>query len=210
MHPAKIALYATDTMADWEYAYLTTQLSDAEQMKPGRFSLVIVGDGLAAVTSMGGLPIAPSADLADIVDDESLAALVIPGGDRYETGHERLVETTRALLARDVPIAAICGATFLLARNGLLDERDHTSNAAEYLQMTGYAGGERYRDAPVVTDSGITTASGIRPVPFTAEVMRRVGLFPDDVIDAWEQLNLTADPQYFQAWMAATRAWQKS
>lgn len=210
MHPAKIALYATDTMADWEYAYLTTQLSDAEQMKPGRFSLVIVGDGLTPVTSMGGLPIAPSADLADIVDDESLAALVIPGGDRYESGHERLVETTRALLARDVPIAAICGATFLLARNGLLDERDHTSNAAEYLQMTGYAGGERYRDAPVVTDGGITTASGIRPVPFTAEVMRRVGLFPDDVIDAWEQLNLTADPRYFQAWMEAADAWQKS
>lgn len=210
MHPAKIALYATDTMADWEYAYLTTQLSDAEQMKPGRFSLVIVGDGLTPVTSMGGLPISPSVDLADIVDDDSLAALVIPGSDRYESGHERLAETTRALLDRDVPVAAICGATFLLARNGLLDARDHTSNAAEYLQMTGYAGGERYRDAPVVTDGGITTASGIRPVPFTAEVMRRVGLFPDDVIDAWEQLNLTADPQYFQAWMEAADAWQKS
>ena len=44
-----IALYTTETMADWEYAYLTTQIVGAEQLKPGRFQLLLVGDGLEQI-----------------------------------------------------------------------------------------------------------------------------------------------------------------
>ena len=36
-----IALYTTETMADWEYAYLTTQITGAEHLKPGRFRLPV-------------------------------------------------------------------------------------------------------------------------------------------------------------------------
>ena len=48
-----IALYTTKTMADWEYAYLTTQIVGAEQLKPGRFRLLLVGDGLEPVRTLG-------------------------------------------------------------------------------------------------------------------------------------------------------------
>ena len=170
-----IALYTTETMADWEYAYLATRITVAEELRPGRFRLLLVGDGLAPVRSLGGLPLSPAADLDELAgpaDDGSLAALVIPGGNHYtEGGHERLAGTVADLLARDVPVAAICGATYLLARNGFLDERRHTSNAADFLKPSGYRGGDRYIDAPTVTDRGITTASGVHAVPFTAEVM---------------------------------------
>lgn len=210
MHARTIALYVTETMADWEYAYLTTQIAQAEAAKPGRFSLVLVGDGLVSVTSMGGMPVQPAVDLADIVNDQALAALVIPGGDHYDAGHERLLETVARLVERSVPVAAICGATFLLARGGLLDDRNHTSNAAVYLEMSGYAGGGKYVAAPVVTDQGITTASGVHPVAFTAEVMRVVGLYPDAMISAWEQLNLTGEEVFFYAYMEAAGAWQNS
>ena len=103
MNPRKVALYATNTMADWEYAYLTTQIARAEEAKPGRFSLILVGDGLDPVTSLGGLPMPPQVDLADIVEDESLAELVIPGGDHYEAGPARLIEVVSQF--RDLPIA---------------------------------------------------------------------------------------------------------
>lgn len=205
-----IALYATDTMADWEYAYLTTQIAQAEQARPGRFALTLVGDGLDEVTSLGGMPVRPTRDVADLVDDGALAALVLPGGEHYDEGHARVLETVTGLLARDVPVAAICGATFLLARAGLLDDRRHTSNDPGYLQLTGYAGGALYADAPVVTDRGITTASGIHAVPFTAEVMRVTGLYPDDVADAWEQLFRTGETRHFHRLMEATSAWQNA
>lgn len=210
MHARTIALYVTDTMADWEYAYLTTQIAQAEAAKPGRFSLVLVGDGLDSVTSMGGMPVQPAVDLADIVNDEALAALVIPGGDHYDAGHERLLETTAQLMERSVPIAAICGATSLLARGGFLDDRKHTSNAAVYLEMSGYSGGSKYVAAPVVTDRGITTGSGVHPVAFTAEVMRVVDLYPEAIISAWEQLNLTGEEVFFYEYMEAAGAWQNA
>ncbi len=109
-----------------------------------------------------------------------------------------------------MPVAAICGATYLLARNGFLDERRHTSNAADFLRPSGYRGGDRYVDAPAVTDRGITTASGVHAVPFTAEVMRVTRLAPEPVINAWEQLYLTGEPRHHEALMETTGTWQSS
>ncbi|QIK62583.1 thiamine biosynthesis protein ThiJ [Leucobacter viscericola] len=225
MQPRTIALYVTETMADWEYAYLTTQIAQAEAAKPGRFNLMLVGDGLDEVRSLGGLPVRPTADLAELLKlvahtdgddgvdntaDHPLAALVIPGGNHYDASHDRLLETVSQLVDRSVPVAAICGATFLMARGGFLDDRKHTSNASVYLDMSDYAGGDNYVAAPVVTDRGITTASGIHPVAFTAEVMRLVELYPDNIINAWEQLNLTGEEPYFYELMEATGAWQNA
>ena len=208
-----IALYATETMADWEYAYLTTQIAGAEQLKPGRFRLLLVGDGLKSVRTLGNLPLTPEADLDTLqalADDGSLAALVIPGGDHYEAGHDRLIEAVGRLVDQEIPVAAICGATLLLARSGFLDERCHTSNAAQYLEASGYRGGTHYVETPVVTDRRVTTASGIHAVPFTAEVMRITGLVPDAMAHAWEQVFLSAREDDYMALMEATSAWQNS
>ncbi len=208
-----IALYTTETMADWEYAYLTTQIAGAEQLKPGRFRLLLVGDGLEPVRTLGNLPLTPETDLDALdalAEEGSLAALVIPGGDHYEAGHNRLIEAVGSLVDKEIPVAAICGATLLLARGGFLDERRHTSNAAAFLETSGYQGGNRYVETPVVTDQGVTTASGIHAVPFTAEIMRITGLVPDAMADAWEQVFLSAREEDYMALMEATAAWQNS
>lgn len=208
-----IALYTTETMADWEYAYLTTQIAGAEQLKPGRFRLLLVGDGMEPVRTLGNLPLAPEVDLGTLdalADDGSLAALVIPGGDHYAAGHERLIEAVGRLVDSSVPVAAICGATLLLARGGLLDTRRHTSNAASFLESSGYVGGTHYVEAPVVTDRGVTTASGIHAVPFTAEVLRITGLVPTSMADAWEALFLSGDEKPYEALMEASSAWQNA
>ena len=208
-----IALYTTETMADWEYAYLTTQIAGAERLKPGRFRLLLVGDGLEPVRTLGNLPLAPEADLDvldALADEDLLAALVVPGGDHYAVGHERLIETVGHLVDKAIPVAAICGATLLLARGGFLDERRHTSNAASYLQASGYRGGTRYEEAPVVTNRGVTTASGIHAIPFTAEIMRITGLVPDAMVDSWEQVFLNGRERDHMALMEATSAWQNA
>ena len=208
-----IALYTTETMADWEYAYLTTQIASAEHLKPGRFRLLLVGDGLEPVRTLGNLPFAPEVDLGTLdaqAANGSLAALVIPGGNHYAAGHERLIEAVGHLVDKEIPVAAICGATLLLARAGFLDERRHTSNAASYLEASVYRGGAHYVEAPVVTDRGVTTASGIHAVPFTAEVMRITGLVPDAMVDSWEQVFLNGKEKDYMALMEATVAWQNA
>ena len=62
----------------------------------------------------------------------------------------------------------------------------------------------------MVTDRGVTTASGIHAVPFTAEVMRVTGLVPTSMADAWEALFLSGDEKHYEALMEASSAWQNA
>lgn len=190
---ADVVLYATDTMADWEYAYLVAGLAWVDD---GRFRLRVLGDGPATVTTKGRLRLATDGALDD-VDEDDVALFVLPGADSWGSGHEAVLALAARLLAREVPVAAICGATLGLARSGLLDERDHTSNAADFLLSSGYAGGARYRDAPVVEDRDVITAPATRPVDFAAAVFRRLEVFPGPVVDAWYGLYTTGERRFF-------------
>ena len=67
-----------------------------------------------------------------------------------------------------------------------------------------------YVEAPVATDRGVTTASGIHAVSFTAEVMRVTGLVPDAMVDSWEQVFLNGRERDYMALMEATSAWQNA
>lgn len=200
-----VVLYATDTMADWEYAYLTAGLAQAEAMQPGRFRLRVLGEGAPEVTTKGGLRVRTDGPIAD-VDLPATGLLVLPGADTWEQGHQAALALAGRLLEHGTPVAAICGATFGLARVGLLDDRAHTSNAPEFLATTGYGGAARYREDRVVDDRGVITASAMAPVDFAAAIFRRLELFPAAVIDAWYGLYRTGDRRYYDELMATVAA----
>jgi putative intracellular protease/amidase len=101
-----------------------------------------------------------------------------------------------------VPVAAICGATFGLALEGLLDDRAHTSNAAEYLALTGYAGGDRFVDQPAVTDGDLITATGVAPAHFAQAIFERLGIYAPEVAASWFKLYGDRDPAGFYELMA--------
>lgn len=191
---ADVVLYATDTMADWEYGYLTAGLAWAGD--DGPYRLRLLGDGAGSVTTKGRLRVQTDGDLAELDEDE-VAMLVLPGADTWGAGHEPALALAGRLLGRGVPVAAICGATLGLARAGLLDDRDHTSNAADFLLSSGYAGGDRYRDEAVVEDRDVITAPAVRPVDFAAAIFRRLQVFPPAVIDAWYGLYTTGERRFF-------------
>ena len=100
-------------------------------------------------------------------------------------------------------MAAICGATAGLARAGLLDERDHTSAAAEYLAATGYAGAEHYRDERAVVGGDLITAGPQSPVQFACATLRRLGLASDETLTAYEAVMHRGDQSGYPALMAA-------
>lgn len=106
-----IAIYATETMSDWEYAYLTTQVAEAEAQVPDRFKVLFVGESLQAVRSKGGIEVVPSLTLEDIQNRTDIAAFVVPGADTYFDGHGHLLETVKDLHQKGVLLAAICGGT---------------------------------------------------------------------------------------------------
>ncbi|HEX2211355.1 MAG TPA: DJ-1/PfpI family protein [Longimicrobium sp.] len=201
MQPKTVHLFVYDTLADWEPGYAVAGINNpAHQREPGRYRVRTVGVGTAPVTTTGGVRIVPDM-AADGLDPAESAMLILPGGDVWDGGGgvPEAVEKARAFLAAGVPVAAICGATAGLARGGLLDDVDHTSNAAEYLAFTGYGGAGRYRGEPAVRDGTLITASGTAPLEFAREIFRALDLYEPRVLDAWYALFKTGDASAFHA-----------
>jgi putative intracellular protease/amidase len=151
------------------------------------------------VITKGGLRVLPETTL-DVLRPADSALLILPGADKWLTGDELapFARTARAFLDAGVPVAAICGATAGLAREGLLDERAHTSAVPEYLAMTGYAGGAHYRDADAVTDGDLITAGPTDPEAFAREIFARLGVYEPEVLDAWFRLFAHSDASAYE------------
>lgn len=196
-----IALYATDTMADWEYGYLAAGIAMAAE-QGSEYRLTVVSDGIDEVTSAGGLHIRPDGDVKDLGD---IAALILPGGDTWGDGHGTVLGLAVNFLEKGIPVGAICGATLGLARTGALDVRPHTSNALEFLgTATEYAGSEHYQDARVVVDGSLVTAPGTAPLEFAKALFELLELFPQPVIDAWYGLYTTGERKYYDRLVGAS------
>jgi putative intracellular protease/amidase len=157
---------------------------------------------------MGGLTILP--DMA--VDECAIAdadALILPGGDTWgQTIHDPILSKAEQCLKEGVTVAAICGATFGLARKGLLDSRSHTSNDLGYLKMVcpNYAGEKYYLNEPAVTDGKLITASGVAPLEFSLHVLKALDVFSARTLNAWYNFYTTHKPESFYELMDSMKS----
>ncbi|MFD0355782.1 DJ-1/PfpI family protein [Streptomyces sp. NPDC127110] len=199
--PVHLAVY--DTWADWETGHTTAHLTQRGHL--------IRTVGFAAgtpVTTMGGLRILPDLSLADLRPEDS-SMLILTGAELWDSGDglAPFAAKAREFLAAGVPVAAICGATAGLAREGLLDDRPHTSAVSFYLaEQPGYAGAGQYVEADAVTAGDLITAGPTEPVAFAREVFARLGVYEPDVLDAWYRLFHDSDASAFPVLMAAAEA----
>jgi putative intracellular protease/amidase len=185
MTPA-VHVLVFEGFADWEPAYAL-----AELRRSGGMDVVTLGFTEAPVRSMGGLRVVPDRALAGL-DLAAVRLLILPGGDMWEGIYPRaeLDAVLAELRARDVPIAAICGATLALARAGLLNNRAHTSNELAYLTslVPEYAGGSQYLDELAVRDRRVITASGLGPTEFAREIFEELEVFTAEERPVWYHL----------------------
>jgi putative intracellular protease/amidase len=196
-----------DTLADWEPGHLLAEL------RTGRFTgrpfdVVSIAESPGTVTTMGGLRLQPDALLTD-VDPGAGDLLILPGAELWDTGGgAAFADLAGRFLAAGNPVAAICGATFGLARAGLLDDRRHTSAAPEYLAASGYTGGAHYRDERAVIDDDrlLVTAGPDSPVPFARATLDLLDLLPEETLDAYEGVFDRGDASCYPALMQATEA----
>lgn len=185
-----LAVY--DTFADWETGHTTAHLTQ------NGYTVRTVGPTTEPVVTMGGVRIQPDLALAGL-DPEDSALLILTGAHLWDSGDDLapFAATARTFLDAGVPVAAICGATAGLAREGLLDEREHTSAVSFYLDATGYKGGAHYREADAVTDGDLITAGPTEPVALAREVFARLGVYEGEKLDAWYRLFHDSDASAF-------------
>ena len=200
MPTAHLALY--DTLADWEVGHLIAELRTGRFTRT-RFDIVTVAESLEPITSVGGVRMVPDMRLADLDPAES-DILILPGADLWDRGDGQAFAAAAArFLDAGVPVAAICGATAGLARAGLVDQRNHTSAAPEYLAATGYAGGGHYVDERAVVDGDLITAGPQSPVQFACAALKRLGLASDRTLDAYEKVFSEGDASAYPVLMQA-------
>ena len=185
-----VYLLIVDGFADWEPAHAV-----AELRRRGNYRVETVGLTPDPVVSMGGLRVLPTRTIAD-VDPADVAVFIVPGGDRWENApiEPEIEALLRRLDAGATPIAAICAATTVVAKLGLLRGRRHTSNGLDYLRarVTGYADEVNYVDVPAVRDRGLITASGLGDVEFAGALFEELDVLSPPGRALWTQLFRTA------------------
>ena len=197
-----VAVY--DTLADWEVGLAAAHLNSPwlqRRTPPLRVRYVGMGE---PITTAGGMRVVPDVALADLRPEGS-AMLILPGCDIWNTdAFVPFADKAGSFLDAGVPVAAICGATGALAVAGLLDGRKHTSNAAEFLAGTGYAGAENYVEEEAVIDGDLVTAGSVSPVEFARAILERLGVYEPAVLKSWFKLFGKKDPAGFYELMAVS------
>lgn len=201
----KVYLYVFDTMSDWEVGYLTAELNTGRYFKNGLEPLKVttVGPNKQPVMTMGGLRLMPDISV-DACILEINDVLILPGGETWLGGlHEPIVSKASRGLKDGTIVAAICGATAALAKEGLLDSRRHTSNDLEYVKMVcpEYRGEPYYEHVPAVTDANLVTASGLAPLEFAMHMLKLLNVCKPDTLQGWYKLNQTKKPEDYYEFM---------
>ena len=172
-----------DGYADWELGHVL-----AELRRYGNLDTVTVGFSDKAVTSMGGLRVIVDMAVSDM-DVEDVLLFILPGGHLWEGAYPK--DEVEVLLHRLVKagaaIAAICAATTVLSRAGLLRGRKHTSNSLKYLAKMDpeYSGQANYINSLATRDRRIVTSSGLGSVDFTMEIFKELDLATPQLRTIW-------------------------
>ncbi|HGM3509085.1 TPA: type 1 glutamine amidotransferase family protein [Clostridioides difficile] len=201
MKNRKVYMYVFDTMSDWEVAYLTAELNTGRYFKKGLKPLKVITVGIDKnpIITMGGLKVLPEITV-DEFNMESKDLLILPGGNTWlSIDHKIILEKAKEALIQGSIVAAICGATLGLAKKGLLDFRNHTSNDLEFLKMVipNYCGEKYYKMESVVNDENLVTASGVAPLEFTFQVLKILEVFESEALNSWLNLYKTHNSKYF-------------
>lgn len=201
----KVYIYVLNTLADWEISYLTAELNSGRYLDKTRppVELIKIGNTKEPIKTMGGITITPDESIDNIKFKED-DLLILPGADTWmEEENKKIIDIVSGIINDKVIIAAICGATVALANKGILNNRNHTSNDIEFLKMfcSQYGGKNFYLNQPAVTDDNLITASGIAPLEYSYEVLKRINVMKTETLEAWYQLYKTREPKYFYALM---------
>ncbi len=205
MKPTKIIyLFLFDTLSDWEIGYVVAGINNPMmQVNPQKYQLKTFSIDGKPIRTIGGLKITPDLSLSEVTLSDT-EMLILPGGKSWdEGGNQEVILLAKKFHENQIKVAAICGATLGLAKSGLLDSIQHTSNSKDYLITSNYQGGKYYINELSVSNAGVVTASGTAPLEFARDIFKELNLYKAEVLEAWYKLFKTSSPEAFAELMNA-------
>jgi len=178
--------------ADWELGNVLPELR-----RFGKLDIVTAGFNDNPVTSMGGLRVSVDFTLSQI-EIEDILMFILPGGNMWENEYP-FADINTFLIRLEkagIPIGAICAATTVLARAGILCNRKHTSNSINYIssKVPDYSNHAGYTHALSTRDKHVITASGVGAVEFAMDVFDELQVMTDEMKAVW--FNAMRSGQY--------------
>ena len=156
-----------DEYADWEGAYLSSTLNQREDWSVNTISL----DGI--VSSIGGFK--TSADYIIGCEPEDFNLLVMIGGNSWGNDNKMLLQFVKTTFQNNIPIGAICGAVDYLAKNGFLNDHNHTGNSVYiWNDYENYNPNSSFLEKQAVKDKNLVTANGTAPIEFTNLILELI------------------------------------
>lgn len=184
-----VLFFLLPPFADWEGADLAAFLSWPEADKP--YDVKTVSLTKSPIKSIGNFTILPDYGIDEIPQD--YAALILIGSDSWRTpGLEPVVELVQKTLTSGRLVGSICDSVAFLAKNGFLNERNHTGNDPQDISTyagDAYTNHTGYQQANAVVDGLLVTASGSRPLAFAREILRLLEVEPEVSIQRWYDEN---------------------
>lgn len=184
----KIYTYVLNTLADWEIGMTVAELNTHRFFdQPGDFRVRTFALTKEPVKTMGGFTILPDYEFEEVSTDDA-ALLILPGAEEWAgSRHALVLELAQEFLDANIPVAAICGATEAMARAGMLNDKEHTSNGPGFLKMTcpDYTGDALYRDEPAVTSGNLITAGSSSSVALAFHILRKLGVMTPENLQYW-------------------------
>ncbi|MDV7757996.1 type 1 glutamine amidotransferase family protein [Liquorilactobacillus mali] len=172
----KATFLILDEYADWEGAYLSSQLNQDSNWEVKTASIK------KEVVSIGGFKTVVDYQLEQVPPDCEL--LVLIGGNSWAIENSVLKRLIQKRLVNNKFVGAICGAVDYLARNGLLANFKHTGNA-QYLwrNFDQYQNEADFIEKQVVRDHNLVTANGTAPLEFTQQILKIIHFKDSEQID---------------------------
>ena len=182
----EILTFIFDGYADWESAYICSELNSLET----DYIVKTLSLDKEAKISMGGFHVVPDYSINDY--PEKFEMLILIGGDAWmEEKNNDIKPIVDYAVENNIPVAAICGATFFMGENGYLDNRKHSSNTLEFLKLKAphYKGDSNYIEKQAVSDCNVITANGTATLEFAKEIMLYLNIRSEDKINEWYEFH---------------------
>jgi putative intracellular protease/amidase len=171
----QVDILLLDAFADWEVGYFAAASRDFFAADIRYYS-----PNGGTVTSEGGLVVQPHGRFADLAPGKAKALVICGSGGWQKPDAPSISDILHRTLAAGAVVGAICGGTLPVARADLFDDREHTSNALDFLtaHAASYAGHARYRDVnDAVVSADVISAPASAPVAFARALLAQI--FPE-------------------------------